>query len=464
MNINNILDPTILREYDIRGIIGKTLSFENAYYIGKAFASIVSKKTLKEHPTIVIARDGRISSPELAKQTIAGMISAGAKIIDLKVAPTGMLYFAGHVLNSDAAIMITGSHNAPDYNGFKLVIANKPFFGQDIKLIQEVISKQELQEAKGEIISAAPDIKQKYLANLLATAALDNKLKIAWDPANGAAGEIIGLLCQTLSGEHIIINEKIDGNFPNHHPDPSVAENLTQLRKVLLAEKCDLGFAFDGDADRLVVLDAKGNTLSGEDIIRLFASDMLKKSPGATIIADVKASGSLFNDLTKLGAQALMWKTGHSFIKEKIAQTKAILAGEMSGHLFFADKYYGFDDGIYAAVRVIELMSRLPFSLDEFTSSMPERFISEEFRIDCDDRRKFIVIEEIKARLIAENINFTDIDGIRMQNNLGWWLIRASNTQGALVARCEAYLSQDFPLLKQQLKTQLAQSEVFIDF
>jgi phosphomannomutase len=462
MTNTHTLDPTILREYDIRGIIDKTLFFEDAYYLGKAFASIVGK--VKPHPLIVIARDGRLSSPKLCQKMIQGLLATGAKVIDLSIAPTGMLYFAGHVLNADAAVMITGSHNAPDYNGFKLVIGNKPFFGKNIKLLQEILSEGKLLEGTGTLITDFEDIKQQYLNNLIANSALANKLKIAWDPANGAAGEIISLLVKALSGKHILINQEIDGNFPNHHPDPSVDKNLTQLRQVLLAESCDLGFAFDGDADRLIVLDAKGNTVSGEDIIRLFAADLLKQAPGATIIADVKASGALFNDLTNMGAQALMWKTGHSFIKEKIAQTKAILAGEMSGHLFFADKYYGFDDGIYAAVRVIELMSRLPFSLDEFTSSMPERFISEEFRIDCDDVRKFVVIQEIKSRLLAQKITFTDIDGIRMQNSLGWWLIRASNTQSALVARCESYDSQDFLGIKSQLKSQLEQSKVFVDF
>ncbi|KKB96609.1 Phosphomannomutase/phosphoglucomutase [Candidatus Arcanobacter lacustris] len=457
---NYQLDQTILREYDIRGIIGKTLSTEDAFYIGKAFASYVITNTNAKD--IVVARDGRLSSPSLSNSLIDGILSTGANVLDIGVGPTPMLYFASNILNSAGAVMITGSHNGADYNGFKMVIENKPFFGADITFLGEMIENNRLLTGKGKILTSDYDIRSAYLLELLDACLVEYDLTIAWDPANGATGEIVREICDNSPGKHIIINEKIDGNFPNHHPDPSVEENLTQIKQVIIKNNCDFGLAFDGDGDRLVVIDDKGRVVDTENLISLFAADILAKSPGATIIADVKASESLFEDLTLSGANAIMWKTGHSFVKSKMAETGALFAGEMSGHLFFADKYYGFDDGLYAALRVIELMANSEFSLSKIIDSMPKRFISKELRIDVAENRKFEVIKEVKQRLTQMQIPYNDIDGIRVKNDLGWWLLRASNTQGAIVARFESYKREDLVFLKQQLQDQLTLSGIDI--
>jgi phosphomannomutase len=393
---------------------------------------------------------------------INGILSAGANVLDIGLGPTPMLYFASNILNAAGAVMITGSHNAANYNGFKMVIENRPFFGEDIKYLGQMIENNQLLKGAGKILTSDYDINSAYLLELLDACLVEYDLKIAWDPANGAAGEIIREICDNSPGTHIIINEKIDGNFPNHHPDPSVEENLTQLKQIIINNNCDFGLAFDGDGDRLVVIDDKGRVVDTENLISLFAADILSKSPGATMIADVKASESLFEDLRASGANAIMWKTGHSFVKSKMAETGALFAGEMSGHLFFADKYYGFDDGLYAALRIIEIMADSDFALSTIIDSMPKRFISKELRIDSAENRKFRVIEEVKERLSKAQIAFNDIDGIRVKNDLGWWLLRASNTQAAIVARFESYKQEDLVVLKQQLQDQLNLSGIDI--
>jgi phosphomannomutase len=439
----------IFREYDIRGIVGETLFVEDAYNIGRAFAGKAAGK-------IVICRDGRLSSPMLANALSRGITDSGCDVIDIGVGPTPMLYYAAHTLKAAGGIMLTGSHNPPTHNGFKFVLRGKPFFGKDIQMLHAAIAVGTFVEGKGK--SETLTISEQYIEELLKAYNGKHELKVAWDAGNGATGDIMEALCQRLPGTHIALNATIDGTFPAHHPDPSVPENLQQVADAVRKREFDLGIAFDGDGDRIGVVDQRGEMLFGDQLLMLYAADVLAENPGAIIIADVKTSQALFDEVTRLGGKPLMWKTGHSLIKSKMAETGAKLAGEMSGHMFFADKYYGYDDALYAAVRLLSLLSRSGKKLSQLCEALPKMINTPELRFDCDDERKFRVIEEVKTRLAAEGAQFSDIDGVRVQTKEGWWLLRASNTQAVLVGRCEAISEAALDHLKADLRTHLAAS------
>jgi len=448
-------DPTALREYDIRGIVGKTLHPADAYAIGRVFGSIVAEKG---GTTVAVGYDGRLSSPELEPELVRGLVASGMEVLRIGRGPTPMLYFAGVTLGADGGIMVTGSHNPPDYNGFKMVLANKPFFGA---AIQEVGARA----ARGQVVEAAPgsarnvDISGDYVARLLTDwDGGDRLLKVVWDNGNGAAGEVLQRLIASLPGEHIVLNGEIDGTFPAHHPDPTVAKNLEQIIAEVRARGADLGIAFDGDADRIGAVDDQGNILAGDQLLVVLARDVLRDRPGATIIADVKASQVLFDEVRAAGGEPLMWRTGHSLIKAKMAEIGSPLAGEMSGHIFFADKWYGFDDALYAAVRLLGIVARMEGKLSAVRDALPHVLNTPELRFDCDDLRKFVVIKEVAARLNEEGATVSDIDGVRVTTQDGWWLLRASNTQAVLVARAEANSEAGLEKLKVALAAQLAAS------
>ena len=448
-------ERSIFREYDIRGIIGQTLNTEDAYFIARAFAT----KVAAINPTgfICIGYDGRLSSPELKDAVCKGIVDCGINVVDVGLGPTPMLYFAAYTLKSDGAIMITGSHNPPDHNGFKFVFNGAPFFGRDIQSLCDIAEIGDFSEGNGGIEQR--DLREAYV-NTLATV-YDGSLNIAWDAGNGATGEIMTSLCDKFHGMHVLLNAKIDGTFPSHHPDPTVPENLEQLIAIVQKNELDAGIAFDGDGDRVGVVDDEGEILWGDQLLMLYSAELLAEKPGATIIADVKASGALFEEIERLGGKPLMWKTGHSLIKAKMAETKAPLAGEMSGHMFFADKYYGYDDGLYAAVRLLALLSRSGQKLSDLRKALPQRCNTPELRFPCDEERKFIIIEEIKARLVKDGAEFVDIDGLRVNTENGWWLVRASNTQPVLVARCEGVDKQSLENLKSDMRVQLVLSGVY---
>ncbi|NHO31082.1 phosphoglucomutase/phosphomannomutase PgmG [Acetobacter fallax] len=455
MSFKHTFEQTSLREYDIRGIVGKTLDVEDAYAIGRTFASIVIGNGGK---TVVIGYDGRLSSPALEEALVNGAVASGADVIRIGRGPTPMLYFASVTLKADGAIMVTGSHNPANYNGFKMMLAGKPFFGEQIRHLGHLSHTGEVvPEAKGTVKTI--DIKEQYLTRLLKDYdGGDRKLKVVWDNGNSVAGDVLKDLLVKLPGEHIILNGEVDGNFPAHHPDPTVASNLAQLIDVVKKDKADLGIAFDGDADRIGLVDDKGEILWGDQILVLLARDVLKQHPGGTIIADVKASQVLFDEVKKAGGEPLMWRTGHSLIKSKMAETKSPLAGEMSGHIFFADKWYGFDDAIYAAIRVLGIVARMKEPLSAFREALPATISTPEIRFDCDDHRKFKVIEEVAERLRKDGADVSEIDGVRVNTPDGWWLLRASNTQAVLVARCEGKSTQGLENLKQALTVQLEKS------
>jgi phosphomannomutase len=452
---NHRFDPTSLREYDIRGIVGQTLRPEDAFAIGRCFGSIVSRGGGKK---VAVGYDGRLSSPEMEAQLVAGLRACGLEVARIGCGPTPMLYYAAHALEADGAVMVTGSHNPPDYNGFKMMLGKKPFFGAQIQEIGRMA-------AEGDVVPSAVgtdsqvEIAEDYVARVLRDwDGGDRALRVVWDPGNGSAADVVKMLVAKLPGTHFVLNGTIDGTFPAHHPDPTVPKNLEQLIAEVAREKADLGIAFDGDGDRIGVVDDEGHILFGDQLLVVLARDVLKSKPGGTIIADVKASQVLFDEVAKAGGTPLMWKTGHSLIKAKMAETGSPLAGEMSGHIFFADKWYGFDDAPYSAVRLLGIIARMQGRLSAVRAALPQVINTPELRFDCPDTRKFEVVQEVKSRLSAEGAKVQDVDGVRVLTEDGWWLLRASNTQAVLVARAEASSEAGLERLKSDISGQLQAS------
>ena len=449
-------DPTILREYDIRGIVGETLKVEDARAIGRSYGSILAKTGGK---CAAIGYDGRLSSPMLEEAVVQGLTEAGIDVVRIGLGPTPMLYYAvSTVPGVDGGIMITGSHNPPNYNGFKMMLGKKSFFGKDIQQLGAVASKGDWTSGQGTWRKLS--VFDEYVARVAKDYDGTKDLKIVWDAGNGATGDALVQLVKALPGTHILLNEVIDGTFPAHHPDPTEPHNLIQLQDKVAETKADFGIAFDGDGDRIGVVDGKGRILWGDQLMIILAEDVLKARPGATIIADVKASQVLYDEIARMGGAPLMWRTGHSLIKTKMAETGAPLAGEMSGHIFFADKYYGYDDALYAAVRLMGIVARSAETITQVRDRLPTVLNTPELRFPCSETRKFQVIEEVKARLEAAGADVSAIDGVRVNTADGWWLLRASNTQDVLVARCEAKDEAGLGRLKEILAQQLKASDI----
>jgi phosphomannomutase len=444
--------PTSLREYDIRGIVGETLAEADAYAVGRTFGTLVRREG---GTRVAVGRDGRLSSPSLAAELVRGLTDSGIDVVRIGMGPTPMLYFAEAELEVDGGIMVTGSHNPGNYNGFKMVFFGSAFFGQDIQKLGRMAAEGDWEEGSGNAEDA--DIIDLYVDRLLRD--FDGQaFRIGWDCGNGAAGPVVERLIQHLPGEHHLLFPEVDGNFPNHHPDPTVESNLADL-KALVAEKgLDFGIAFDGDADRIGAIDGTGRVIWGDQLLAILAEPVLRELPGETIIADVKASQALFDRIAELGGKPVMWKTGHSLIKTKMKETGAPLAGEMSGHIFFKHQWYGFDDAIYSGIRLIRAVSQLGGSLTELRSAMPDMINTPEMRFQVDESRKFPVVDEVLGRLEASGANVNRTDGARVNTEDGWWLLRASNTQDVLVARAEAKTIEGLDRLVAQIDEQLALS------
>jgi phosphomannomutase len=408
---------------------------------------------------VAVGYDGRTSSPELETALVEGLVSTGMVVQRTGLGPTPMLYFAVHHLGADGGMMITGSHNPPDYNGIKMTLGGRPFFGEDIQRLGRLAATGDFVAGTGR--TEDHPVAEAYVERLVQDFEGGKPLTVAWDAGNGAAGEVLRMLSKRLPGRHVLINEVIDGNFPAHHPDPTVEENLRQLKQVVAEERCDLGIAFDGDGDRIGVVDARGRVLWGDQLLVILSRSVLADLPGATIIADVKASQVFFDEVTRMGGRPLMSRTGHSLIKTLMAETGAPLAGEMSGHVFFADRYYGYDDALYAAVRLLSVVGGSDTSLAEMRDAMPVTINTPELRIDCPEERKFAVIDEVRERLKSVNgVTVNDIDGVRVTSDDGWWLLRASNTQAVLVGRCEAADKAGLERLITELRRQLRSSGI----
>lgn len=446
--------PTSLREYDVRGIVGETLTEDDARALGRGFGTRVRRNGGTK---VVVGYDGRLSSPVLEAALVGGLTSAGVDVVRIGLGPTPMLYYAVHALKAGGGVMVTGSHNPPNYNGFKMMLGDAPFFGADIQDIGRMAAEEDWESGAG--ASEQVDILDQYVDRLVRN--FDGgAYNIAWDAGNGAAGPVVEKLAERLPGRHVLLHTRVDGTFPNHHPDPTVEANLADLREAVAREKLDFGLAFDGDGDRIGAIDGEGRVIWGDQLLAILAEDVLKSVPGATIIADVKASKALFDRVAELGGKPLMWKTGHSLIKAKMKEVGSPLAGEMSGHVFFAHDYYGFDDALYAAVRLIQATHHLGGSLTALRGNMPEMINTPEMRFGCPEERKFAVVAEVLARLRAEGATVDETDGARVTTKDGWWLLRASNTQAVLVARAEAESADALERLKQTINDQLAASGI----
>jgi len=451
--------PTVLREYDIRGIIGETLGADDARAIGRGFGTMLAEAGGKK---VAVGYDGRVSSPMLEHALVEGLNASGMDVVRIGMGPTPMLYYAeASAADVDGGIQITGSHNPANYNGFKMVFQGRPFFGADIQELGRRGAAGEWADGSG--TNEDRDVLDAYIDRMLAalegidTAALSG-LKVGWDAGNGAAGPALEKLAARLPGEHHLLYTEVDGEFPNHHPDPTVEENLADLRELVAGKSLDFGVAFDGDGDRIGAIDGEGRVIWGDQLLMVYAEDLLSRRQGATIIADVKASRALFDHVAAHGGQPLMWKTGHSLIKSKMKETGSPLAGEMSGHVFFADEYYGYDDALYAGVRLIAAAARLGKSVTELRASMPPMINTPEMRFQVDESRKFAAIGEIAERIAASDAVADTTDGVRVTTDDGWWLLRASNTQDVLVARAESESEEGLARLVAQIDEQLTAS------
>lgn len=449
------VDPTILREYDIRGVVDRTFFAADVQALGRAFAAVMLERGLRR---AAVGRDGRLSSPQLEAALVQGLAESGVDVVRVGLGPTPMLYFASTVLDVDAGIMVTGSHNPPDQNGLKLVLEKRSFFGADIQRLGAIAAQGAFHTGAGHV--GERDIINDYVARLKVDYDGERPLTVVWDAGNGATGEVLRRLTARLPGRHILLNDEIDGRFPVHHPDPTEPKNLVQLQEAVHHASADLGIGFDGDGDRIGVVDGKGRILWGDQLMAVLAADVIRTRPGATVIADVKASQVLFDQIKHLGGTPLMWRTGHSLIKTKMAEIKAPLAGEMSGHIFFADRYFGFDDALYAGVRLVGLLGRSEQSIADLRDRLPQVVNTPELRFPCAEDRKFKVVEEVRDRLRGAGAALVDIDGVRVMTTDGWWLLRASNTQAVLVARAEARDEAGLERLKRTLVHELQQSGV----
>jgi phosphomannomutase len=451
--------PSVLREYDIRGIIGETLGETDAYAIGRGFATLLR---VEGGTTVAVGYDGRLSSPVLEEALVAGLNAGGCDAVRIGMGPTPMLYYAEASMEDvQGGIQITGSHNPANYNGFKMVFMGRPFFGADIQELGRLAAAGAWSEGSGS--HQRREILEAYVARIAqGLAGIDRdslaSLKVGWDAGNGAAGPALELLIQQLPGQHHTLFTQVDGTFPNHHPDPTEEKNLADLKALVAAKNLDFGVAFDGDGDRIGAIDGQGRVIWGDQLLMIYAEDLLRQLPGSAIIADVKASRALFERVTALGGRPTMWKTGHSLIKSKMKEIGAPLAGEMSGHVFFAHEYYGYDDALYAAVRLIAASARLGKSVTQLRGEMPALVNTPELRFQVDETRKFAVVEEVRDRLAASGAEVDATDGVRVSTPDGWWLLRASNTQDVLVARAESDDQGGLDRLMEQIDAQLAAS------
>src|SRR6476469_3436292 len=452
--MRHTFNATILREYDIRGIVGDTLTETDAYALGRSYGALAREEGAKR---IAIGRDGRTHSGKLEAALIRGLTESGIDVMLIGQGPSPMLYFATHYLEVDGGIQVTGSHNPADYNGFKLLLKGRSVFGQEIQALGRRAAAGNWSDGDG--TTEEVDIREAYVNRLLEGFS-GKPYRIGWDAGNGAAGPILDMLVERLPGQHHVIYSEVDGTFPNHHPDPTVEANLADIKRLVADKQLDFGIAFDGDGDRIGAVDGLGRVIWGDQLLMILAEPVLKEQPGATIIADVKASQTLFDRVAALGGRPLMWKTGHSLIKSKMKETGAPLAGEMSGHIFFKHRWYGFDDALYAAVRLIEAVSESGRSLTEIMDSMPKSVATPELRFQVDESRKFAIVEEVRDRLSTDGAKVDATDGVRVRTSDGWWLLRASNTQDALVARAEARDAAGVERLVAQIDDQLAQSGV----
>ena len=440
------INPKIFREYDIRGIVDKDLSLEFVEYMGRGIGTFFREHGKRQ---VALGRDARLSSPAYAEAIARGLLSTGCSVVDIGLVPTPLLYFAVFYKKNEAAVMVTGSHNPPEYNGFKMMVGEETLYGETIQQVYRILKGGKLVTDKPGIRSSY-DIIPEYESYVVKDVRVGRKLKVVLDAGNGAAGFVAAPIFRKLGCEVIELYCEPDGAFPNHHPDPTLPEAMQDLVKKVRETGADFGVGYDGDGDRIGVVDEQGRLLWGDMLMIVFSRDILPANPGAAVISEVKASKLLYEEIKRLGGRPIMWKTGHSLIKQKIKEEKALLAGEMSGHIFFADRFFGFDDAIYASARLAEIMARSEKKLSEMLADLPQAFSTPEIRVYASDEVKFKIVDEVKKEL-ARKYPINDIDGIRVSYPKGWALVRASNTQAALVLRYEADTPDDLEAIKKEV-------------
>ncbi len=445
------MNPNVFREYDIRGVADRDFDDDFVRDLGKALGTFYQRRGL-DH--IAVGRDCRLSSPRIHKALCEGLLQVGMNVLDIGVTPSPLLYFTVHRQNLDGGIEVTGSHNPPDENGFKMMVGKAPLFGEDIVALRELMQSGDFHEApKGSIRRFDPT--PAYIRHIRDDIRLERTdLRFAVDAGNGAGGPLAIESMRALGLDPVAMLCEMDGSFPVHHPDPTDPDSLVQLRERVLADGLDLGFAFDGDADRIGVIDARGEIIWGDRLMIILSRALLAQHPGATIIGEVKCSQLMYDDIAAHGGRGILWKTGHSLIKTKMKEEGALLAGEMSGHLFFGDRHFGFDDAVYAALRVLEILSKGDVALHELLADVPESFTTPEIRVPCDDEKKFAIVERLLEHFRSSH-ELVDIDGARVSFDGGWGLVRASNTQPVLVLRFEADTPERLKAIRAEMEAAL---------
>ena len=452
------INPQIFREYDIRGIVGTDLTPASVTSIGKAIGTYIRRGNGKN---MILGRDVRSSSVEFCNILSKALNSTGCNVIDIGMVPTPVLYFALHHFNADGGVMITGSHNPPEFNGFKISQGFHSLYGEKVQELKRLIEVNDFEVGTG--TTQQQPVLAEYMEKICSILEIPRKIKVVVDGGNGCFGIVGPDLLKKLGQTPIELFSEPDGTFPNHHPDPTVSKNLTDLIEKVRLENAELGIGFDGDADRIGVVDEKGNILWGDQLLTIFARDILSRNPGATIVGEVKCSQNLYKDIKKHGGVPVMAAAGHSLIKNKMRETGALLAGEMSGHICFADNYYGFDDAIFAACRVLQIVAQSNKKVSEMLADLPETAYTPEIRIDCPDDQKFKIVHEL-TEIFREKYEVIDIDGVRVNFDDGWALIRASNTQPVLVLRLEAVTKDRLKELVAVIKKQTDKYKPVIQF
>ncbi len=446
------INPRIFREYDIRGIVGQDLDEKTVGVLGRAFGTYFVGRGKTD---VALGRDCRLSSPAFARALTEGLLSAGCDVTDIGVVPTPLLYYSVYAKKKEAAVMITGSHNPPEHNGFKVMAGEDTLYGRDIQDILDIVRRGRF--ARGSGTGRTGDIAADYLDDVARRVRLSRRLRVVVDAGNGTGGRVAVPLFEKMGCDVIPLYCEMDGRFPNHHPDPTLPEAMADLMRNVLETQADLGLGYDGDADRLGVVDDQGGLIWGDRLMVVFARDILPSRPGAAVISEVKASQVLYDEISRLGGRPIMWKTGHSLIKKKIREEQAVLAGEMSGHIFFADRWFGFDDAIYASARLLEILSRSGKPMSAMLSDLPATFSTPEIRIYASDEVKFGIVEEVRKALSARH-EVIDIDGVRAVFPGGWGLVRASNTQAVIVLRFEAETERALADIQEEVRGVLKQA------
>ena len=450
------MNPAIFREYDIRGIADTDYDVEFARKLGRAYATYVADKNVKR---VSVGRDARLTSNKYADALKDGLRAGGLDVVDLGLTPTPLVYYSLFHLPIDGGIQVTGSHNPPDHNGFKICVGKVSIYGDEIQALRTIIESGRFRDAprgKEETYAIVPAYQDELIAQF---GTLPRRLKVVVDSGNGAAGPVAPRIIAAIGCDTHAIFSEPDGRFPNHHPDPTVPENVRELIATVERDRAEIGIAFDGDADRVGIVDHKGRIYWGDEMLILFGRDILAEKPGAVIVSEVKCSQRLYDDIARHGGTGIMWKAGHSLLKAKMRETRAALGGEMSGHIFFADRYYGYDDAIYAACRMLQVVAKANKPLAELLADLPPAVSTPEIRVDCPDALKFKIAEVAKERFRKAGYDIIDIDGVRVRFPEGWGLIRASNTQQVLVMRCEAPDERTLAEYRQVVEQVLAEAK-----